>query len=97
MQLRVGRPPVTDPTISKSVTLKASQWYQIEQSKLSRKQFFSKMFDRIESYIAEIEELKEFDTRSMSLSRLLAIASNMALRQDRADLHMKILDLRDEL
>ena len=95
--MRVGRPPATDPTISKSVTLKASQWYQIEQSKLSRKDFFAKMFDRIENYIAEIEELKEMDIRDMSISRILAIASNSALAQGRPDLHMKILDLRDEL
>lgn len=94
---RVGRPPVTDPVISKSVALKASQWYQIEQSQLSRKQFFSKMFDRIESYIQEIEDLKERDWQSMSLSRLLAIASNVALQQDRPDIHMQILKVRDEL
>ena len=95
--MRIGRPPVTDPTISKSVTLKASQWYQIEQSKLSRKDFFAKMFDRIESYIHEIEDLKEMDVSKMSLSRLLICASNKALTNDRPDLHMKILDLRDEI
>ena len=94
---RIGRPPVTDPVISKSVALKASQWYQIEQSNMSRKAFFDRMFDRIGSYIEEIEELKEHDVRSMSLSRLLAISSNKALGQDRADIHMKILDVRDEL
>ena len=94
---RVGRPPVTDPVISKSVALKASQWYQIEQSKLSRKQFFAKMFDRIESYIAEIEELKEYDWRNVSVSRLLAIASNEALANNRPDIHIKILNVRDEL
>ena len=95
--MRVGRPPVTDPSISKSVTLKASQWYRIEESKLSRQAFFSKMFDRIDSYIDEIEELKERDWKSMSLGRLLAIASNVALWQNRADIHMKILEVRDDL
>lgn len=95
--MRVGRPPVKDPVISKSVALKASQWYQIEQSSLSRKAFFSKMFDRIDSYIQEIEDLKEQDISKMSVSRILAVASNKALDQDRADIHMKILDLRDQL
>lgn len=95
--MRVGRPPAKDPVISKSVALKASQWYQIEQSSLSRKAFFSKMFDRIDSYIQEIEDLKDFDIREYTISRLLAVASNRALEQNRADIHMKILDLRDEL
>lgn len=95
--MRVGRPPVKDPVVSKSVALKASQWYQIEQSSLSRKAFFAKMFDRIDSYIREIEDLKEQDISSMSLSRALAICSNKALSQNRADIHMKILDLRDEI
>ena len=48
-------------------------------------------------HIAQIEELKEMDVRHMSISRLLAIASNSALQQNRPDLHMKILDLRDEI
>jgi|TARA_R100000479_G_C6394398_1_gene206495 hypothetical protein len=95
--MRVGRPPAKDPVISKSVALKASQWYQIEQSSLSRKAFFSKMFDRIDSYIQEIEDLKNFDVRTYSVSRLLALASNKALDNDRADIHMKILDVRDEI
>lgn len=95
--MRVGRPPATDPVISKSVALKASQWYQIEQSSMSRKTYFAKMFDRVESYIQEIEDLKEQDISKMSLSRALAICSNKALENNRADLHMKILDLRDEL
>ena len=95
--MRVGRPPVKDPVISKSVALKASQWYQIEQSSLSRKAFFSKMFDRIDSYIQEIEDLKERDFEQISLSRLLAICSNKALNQNRADIHMEILELRDNL
>ena len=55
------------------------------------------MFDRIESYIAEIEELKEYDWRNVSVSRLLAIASNEALANNRPDIHMKILNVRDEL
>jgi hypothetical protein len=95
--MRVGRPPVTDPVISKSVALKASQWYQIEQSQLSRKAFFSKMFDRIESYIEEIEDLKERDWQNISLSRLLAICANKALQQDRVDIQQKIFEVRDEL
>jgi len=93
---RVGRPPVNDPTISKSVTLKASQWYQIEQSKLSRKAFFSKMFDRIDNYINEITELRERDYEQCSLARLLAICSNKALAEDKADIHMMIVDIIQE-
>lgn len=95
--MRVGRPPVKDPVISKSVALKASQWYQIEQSSLSRKAFFAKMFDRIDSYIQEIEDLKERDFETTSLSRLLAVCSNKALANNRPDIHMQILDLRDKL
>ena len=55
------------------------------------------MFDRIDSYIQEIEDLKEQDISQMSVSRILAVASNKALDANRADIHMKILDLRDEL
>jgi len=95
--MRVGRPISNDPTISKSVTLKASQWYRIEQSDMSRAKFFAKMFDRIDNYIDEITELRERDFKTMSLARLLAVASNVALEQNRADIHMQILEVRDKL
>jgi len=95
--MRVGRPISNDPTISKSVTLKASQWYRIEQSNMSRAKFFAKMFDRIDNYIDEITELKDFDVRTYSISRLLALASNKALDENKADIHMEIIELRGKL
>lgn len=83
---RVGRPPVKDPKISKTVTLKASQWYLIESSDTSRAAIFEKLLDDWSDFKAHeseiIAELQDFDARSMTFGRLFGIFHNRLIQEN---------------
>ena len=87
---RVGRPPVSDPKVSKTVTLLASQWYKIEQSNHSRATIFTKMLEWW-------SEKGDYDARGMSVQRLLAFAAANALHANDAKYHTWINELREKI
>ena len=83
---RVGRPPAKDPKISKTVTLKSSEWYLIEQSKSSRAAFMAQMLKDYREYDGKVQELqaeyKDFDIRQMSVKRLYVATMNAMAQID---------------
>lgn len=87
---RIGRPPVKDPKVSKTVTLLASQWYKIEQSHHSRATIFTKMLEWW-------GEKGDYDARGMSVQRLLAFASANALHNNEAIHQEWINELRTKI